>query len=71
MLSTLLETAGLGVLTTGSFIAGGRPAGLFVGGFALILLGVSADGVKVDIAGTLRALQAGRRVKRAAKNSKG
>lgn len=71
MISTLLETLGLAALTYGSYIAGGRPAGLFVGGFSLLLLGVSADGVKVDLAGHFRAVIAGRKAKRAAKKSKG
>lgn len=71
LLSTLLETAGLAALTTGSYVAGGRPAALFVGGFSLLLLGFSADGLKVDITGTLRSVKAGYRAKRAAKKSKG
>lgn len=71
MISTLLEITGLAALTEGSYLAGGRPVGLFVGGFALLLLGYSADGVKVDIGGAVRSLRADYRAKRAAKKSKG
>lgn len=71
MISTLLETFGLAALTYGSYLAGGRPAGLFVGGFAMLLLGFSADGLKINMAGQLRSTVADHRAKRAAKRTKG
>lgn len=47
MLSNLLQLAGFGGLTYGTYVMGGRGPAAFVAGFALFIVGQAADGVSL------------------------
>lgn len=49
MLANLLQLGGFGAFTYGTYVLGGRGPAAFVGGFALLIIGQAADGVKPQL----------------------